>query len=553
MLEFQGLAGEGLLRGPRRRQDRLPGRDQEGVPQAGPGAAPGPQPGQHARPRSGSRPSPRRTTCSPTSASGASTTRCARCSARARSGAAPGPASSSSPFDLNDFMAAQGGAPPGGRRPALRRGRLHRPVRHHLRWRRRAAGAPARAAARPRRRGRGDARLRRRGARGHAADHAARARASATPATATGPGPAPSRGRARSATAPGWSAPTRARSSFTEPCRECQGVGTVVDEKCPECRGTGGVTKTRTLNVRIPAGVSDGQRIRLAGRGEPGERGGPAGDLHLLVKVRPDSVFGRDGDDLTLTVPISYAEAVFGTDLRVPTMDGSVTVRVPPGTPSGRTLRVRGRGVPEARRRARRPAGDARGRRAAALSPEARKALEEYALHAPAPTGRHRRDPSAGTSSAAATPGRTAVGGERVDDRRVLLRRGHVDDAKVLIISVAARMAGHAPADPAPVRPDGPGPARPGRRRRSPLQRARRGAAPRGAAAEPGRRASTSPASSGSSSWSSFVERPAAAGRRAGARAELRRPRTSGSPSWSRAALPAPRPGADPARTSTRW
>jgi molecular chaperone DnaJ len=173
--------------------------------------------------------------------------------------------------------------------------------------------------------------------------------------------------------------------SFSEPCRECQGVGTVVDEKCPECRGTGGVTKTRTLNVRIPAGVSDGQRIRLANRGEPGERGGQAGDLHLLVKVRPDTLFGRDGDDLTLTVPVSYGEAVFGTDLRVPTMDGAVTLRVQPGTPSGRILRVRGRGVP---------------RRDGTLgdllvtidvdvptnmTPEARKALEEYVLQAPPP------------------------------------------------------------------------------------------------------------------------------------------------------------------------
>jgi molecular chaperone DnaJ len=173
--------------------------------------------------------------------------------------------------------------------------------------------------------------------------------------------------------------------SFTEPCRECQGVGSVVDEQCPECRGTGGVTKTRTLNVRVPAGVSDGQKIRLAGRGEPGDRGGPAGDLHLLVKVRADSMFGRDGDDLTITVPISYSEAVLGTDLRVPTMEGSVTVRVAAGTPSGRTLRVRGRGVP------RREGGtgdllvtlevDV----PTALTPEARKALDEFALHAPAP------------------------------------------------------------------------------------------------------------------------------------------------------------------------
>jgi molecular chaperone DnaJ len=133
--------------------------------------------------------------------------------------------------------------------------------------------------------------------------------------------------------------------SFSEPCRECQGVGSIVEEKCPECHGTGGVTKTRTINVRFPGGVADGQRIRLAGRGEPGERGGPSGDLYVLVKVRRDDLFGRSGDDLTLTVPITVTEAILGTDLRVPTMDGAVTLRVPPGTPSGRTLRARGKGV----------------------------------------------------------------------------------------------------------------------------------------------------------------------------------------------------------------
>src|SRR5690606_4831613 len=89
--------------------------------------------------------------------------------------------------------------------------------------------------------------------------------------------------------------------SFSEPCRECQGVGTIVQEKCPECQGTGGVTKTRRLNVRIPPGVQDGQRIRLAGRGEPGVRGGPPGNLYVLVKVRPDDLFGRSGNNLTLT------------------------------------------------------------------------------------------------------------------------------------------------------------------------------------------------------------------------------------------------------------
>lgn len=134
--------------------------------------------------------------------------------------------------------------------------------------------------------------------------------------------------------------------SFSEPCRECQGVGTIVDVKCPECHGTGGVTKSRTLNVRIPSGVADGQKIRLSGRGEPGSRSGPAGDLYVLIKVREDPLFGRHGDDLTLAVPITFPEAVNGVDLTVPTLETSVTVRVPPGTPSGRTLRVRGKGVP---------------------------------------------------------------------------------------------------------------------------------------------------------------------------------------------------------------
>jgi molecular chaperone DnaJ len=171
--------------------------------------------------------------------------------------------------------------------------------------------------------------------------------------------------------------------SFSEPCRECQGVGSIVDEKCPECRGTGGVTKTRTLNVRIPPGVADGQRIRLAGRGEPGERGGPAGDLYVMVKVRSDPLFGRSGQDLTLTVPVTYPEAVLGVDLRVPTLDGAVTVRVPPGTPSGRTLRVRGKGVPGRSG----PAGDllvtVDVTVPKTLSEEARAALEKLATQVP--------------------------------------------------------------------------------------------------------------------------------------------------------------------------
>jgi molecular chaperone DnaJ len=134
--------------------------------------------------------------------------------------------------------------------------------------------------------------------------------------------------------------------AFSEPCRNCRGTGSVVDDPCPTCAGSGVTSQTRTITVRIPAGVKDGQRIRLAGKGAPGRRGGPAGDLFVVVHVADHALFGRKGEDLTLTVPITFAEASLGTTLTVPTLDGSVSLKVPPGTASGRTLRVRGRGVP---------------------------------------------------------------------------------------------------------------------------------------------------------------------------------------------------------------
>jgi molecular chaperone DnaJ len=134
--------------------------------------------------------------------------------------------------------------------------------------------------------------------------------------------------------------------AFSEPCRECRGTGQVVDDPCPTCGGNGITTQTRTITVRIPAGVKDGQRIRLPGKGAPGRRGGPAGDLFVVVHVSESKLFGRKGDDLTLTVPVSFAEAALGTTLTVPTLDGNVKLKVPAGTASGRTLRVRGRGVP---------------------------------------------------------------------------------------------------------------------------------------------------------------------------------------------------------------
>lgn len=134
--------------------------------------------------------------------------------------------------------------------------------------------------------------------------------------------------------------------ALSEPCRECRGRGLVVDDPCPSCRGSGRATSERTLQVRIPAGVDDGQRIRLKGRGAPGENGGSAGDLIVLVHVQPHKVFGRSGPNLTLTLPVTFPEAALGATIEVPTLDGPVTVKLPPGTSSGRVLRVRGKGAP---------------------------------------------------------------------------------------------------------------------------------------------------------------------------------------------------------------
>ncbi|MCZ4076889.1 molecular chaperone DnaJ [Rhodococcus sp. H36-A4] len=134
---------------------------------------------------------------------------------------------------------------------------------------------------------------------------------------------------------------------FSEPCDDCRGSGSIIDDPCQDCRGTGVQNRTRTITVRVPPGVSDGQKIRLAGQGEAGLRGAPSGDLYVTVRVRPDKVFGRSGDDLTVTVPVSYGELVLGATLSIPTLDGRVGVKVPPGTVDGRVLRVRGRGVPK--------------------------------------------------------------------------------------------------------------------------------------------------------------------------------------------------------------
>ena len=135
--------------------------------------------------------------------------------------------------------------------------------------------------------------------------------------------------------------------SFSRPCTNCGGRGLFVDTPCPTCAGSGVTTRPRVVKVRLPEGVRDGQQIRLKGKGGPGRNNGPAGDLYVRVHVDRHPLFARDGDHLTVTVPVTFPEATLGADIKVPTLDGDpVTIRVPAGTPSGRVMRVRNRGVP---------------------------------------------------------------------------------------------------------------------------------------------------------------------------------------------------------------
>ena len=134
--------------------------------------------------------------------------------------------------------------------------------------------------------------------------------------------------------------------SFSQACTTCGGQGMTIEHPCANCRGSGIEHKARQVKVRIPAGVTDGQRIRLKGRGAAGRNGGPSGDLYVTVHVGTHPVFGRADRNLTVTVPVTYSEAALGTTVKVPTLTDPVTVRIPPGTASGATLRVRGRGVP---------------------------------------------------------------------------------------------------------------------------------------------------------------------------------------------------------------
>jgi molecular chaperone DnaJ len=140
---------------------------------------------------------------------------------------------------------------------------------------------------------------------------------------------------------------TGGRMKFNVTCPRCHGTGKNIST-CPTCHGEGTVSRTEPLEVRIKAGTRDGQRIRLAGKGNAGARGGPAGDLYVIIRAEEHPVFHRDGDDIYLTVPVSASEAALGAKIEVPTIDGRALLKIPPGTQCGQKLRLREKGVPSA-------------------------------------------------------------------------------------------------------------------------------------------------------------------------------------------------------------
>jgi molecular chaperone DnaJ len=135
--------------------------------------------------------------------------------------------------------------------------------------------------------------------------------------------------------------------SISQPCSLCGGAGTVIEDPCPTCHGSGAVRTVKRLRVNIPAGVREGSRIRLPGKGEPGRRGGPPGDLYLITHVTPSPVFARKGENFEVEVPLTIPEALRGAQVQVPTLSGTKTLRVRPGTKHGTVQRLRGEGPPK--------------------------------------------------------------------------------------------------------------------------------------------------------------------------------------------------------------
>jgi molecular chaperone DnaJ len=133
--------------------------------------------------------------------------------------------------------------------------------------------------------------------------------------------------------------------SIAQTCPHCQGAGRVIDRPCTTCRGSGRTERTSKIKLRIPAGVDTGSRLRSSGNGEAGFRGGPSGDLYVVLHVKPHPIFQRDGDDLLCEVPVSFVDAALGAEIEVPALDGKTSIRVPAGTQPGTMFRLRGKGI----------------------------------------------------------------------------------------------------------------------------------------------------------------------------------------------------------------
>lgn len=133
--------------------------------------------------------------------------------------------------------------------------------------------------------------------------------------------------------------------SIAQTCPHCQGAGRIIEKPCPTCRGTGRQELTSKINLRIPAGVDSGSRLRSAGNGEAGIRGGPSGDLYVVLHVQPHQIFRRDGDDLLCDVPLSFVQATLGAEIDVPTLNGKASLRIPAGTQPGTVFRLKGKGI----------------------------------------------------------------------------------------------------------------------------------------------------------------------------------------------------------------
>lgn len=138
-----------------------------------------------------------------------------------------------------------------------------------------------------------------------------------------------------------------ARFTRIESCDACRGKGAIVDQPCEGCRGTGNVQRLHRIKVRVPRGIDTGYSLRLSGQGEVGVRGGPPGDLYVIVHVKPHDIFERDGSDILCEIRIGFAQAALGAEVTVPTLEGGLRLKIPPGTQTGTVFRVRGKGVPQ--------------------------------------------------------------------------------------------------------------------------------------------------------------------------------------------------------------